>query len=159
MDDNTPNASRQAQILRERLIRTAYALHFAAADAALVPDGARDLVSLSSPVDHSLGSGSWRVVSDRAWDIVQAWEAGGDQKGATGRPINGRLDGDGLTTDEFAAEALDHLLNAGMQISALRMWSPGDEADLQSAESHIDAALRDIRRALAVAPRRSVEDA
>jgi len=62
----------QAEILRERVIRTAWALHFAA-------EGAADLARARHQQDPEDPDGDdeswWRTVSVRAIDLVHAWDS------------------------------------------------------------------------------------
>jgi hypothetical protein len=68
----------QAEILRERVIRSAWALHFAAASAADICRENRALgCGNAAVVDESW----WRLVSVRAIDLVHAWDAEARQVG------------------------------------------------------------------------------
>jgi hypothetical protein len=68
----------QAEILRERVIRTAWALHFAA-------EGAADLARARHQHAPDVLGGDdeswWRTVSVRAIDLVHAWDNEGRAAG------------------------------------------------------------------------------
>jgi hypothetical protein len=79
-------AAERARVLQEHLVRTAYALHFTAADLAAQHERRSGFRMLPSGVDHRQQAKRWLVLSDHALDIVRQWDPGAGELSESDHP-------------------------------------------------------------------------
>lgn len=72
--NRAPALQERMAALQERMTQTAYALHFAAADAAALLEQRADLVGQPARIDYPTEVKRWRVIADQARQMAERWE-------------------------------------------------------------------------------------
>lgn len=136
-------------MLRERLIHTAYALHFSAADAASLYDEQAELTAGPMQADYALEAKRWRVASDQAHDLVKVWSAFPRHTfDDTPAVADASLPTD--EPQEWALARLDvairHLFLAGRQLRAIPSGTPElAQGQISDILGELDVAIRNIQ--------------
>ena len=141
-------AAERARVLQEHLVRTAYALHFTAADLAAQHERRAGLRVLPSGVDHGVQAKRWSMLSDYALDIVRGWDPGSAELAPVEHPS---LAGTSTTcrrseaVGELAHGVLDrlYLVDAALQGVLADVDSP-TQADLRHAMVELGDAIRTV---------------
>ena len=144
--DRAQAAVERARVLREHLVRTAYALHFAAADAAAQHEWRIDLVRATGAADDAAQATRWREISERAYDVVAEWDvAASSDRPAAPRP---RAEGSPATSvEELADVVVEHLFSAGLHLQSVLALTSGPLTErARDAVDEIDVAIREIEQ-------------
>ena len=150
-DGPTVGAAERARVLQEHLVRTAYALHFTAADLAAQHENRAD-AQMPSGIDHRLQAKRWLALSDHALDIVRRWDRRTDADASGPSSQDGRL----LVRPrrplpeealDLAHSAIQRLFRASLTLHAVMPVASDLVHDrLLEAADELEWAVRDIRQ-------------
>ena len=67
-------AKSRTELLRQRVVQTAYAVHLAAADTAALLEQRADLLGQPGRIDYPTEIKRWQVIADQAGELAERWE-------------------------------------------------------------------------------------
>lgn len=145
----------RAEDLQDRMVRLAYALHFAAADAATVLEERGKVVDPAPVVDTTALARRWRTASDAALGIARAWDPGTGLRLPSTYPD--AVDLEPSTAATAVDVAVRHLHAAGRRIQSV--MPPIAESLLQQrlhqTAADVEEALQAVRAVAILLPGRS----
>ena len=150
-DGRVESAMGQAKALQQLLVRTAYALHLCAENAATAHEQRAEQASESqrpSRVDHRLQAKRWQAVAAQAIDVVKRWDGRheGGPPGAEAVDVDPAIDVAAANDRTVRlARIVDRLVNAGYELQIVAaLAEPSLQQRTKTALDDIDVAVRDI---------------
>lgn len=141
-------ASERARVLQEHLVRTAYALHFTAADLAAQHERRAD-GGIFTAVDHRLHAKRWLALSAHALAIVHRWDPRTVDVTIPVSLPDSREEPLQLRTPqlfESASNAIERVFRASLKLHAVMPLVETVVLEhVHDAVDELDHAIRDIR--------------